>query len=131
MSLEGARRVDRAVRDDWETRMRVHDARVSSHDEMRIDGERRIAAWFRAGMLVLEAPVDLIGVYFPDLGLFRWWWSGKEPQLAPSRLDEAFAHAQQRTICARSSRDNTSSTEKTTPRCSVASRRISGTRPAS
>ena len=97
MSLdEGARRVDRAVRDDWETRMRVHDARVSSHDEMRIDGERRIAAWFRAGMLVLEAPADLIGVFTPDLGLFRWWWSGNEPKLLASRLDEAFAYAQQR-----------------------------------
>jgi hypothetical protein len=96
MSLEGAKKVDRAVRDDWESRMRGHDARVAGHDEVRIDEERQIGAWLRAGMLVLEAPAELIGTFFPELGLFRWWWSGKEHtlSLSPSRLDEAFAHAQ-------------------------------------
>src|SRR5512135_1012948 len=96
MTLEGARRVDRAVRDDWEARMRAHEARVAGHDEMRVDPDRNIAAWLRAGMLVLEAPVELVGTFFPSLGTFRWWWSGKEHhlQLAPARLDEAFAHAQ-------------------------------------
>ena len=96
MSLEGARRVDRAVRDDWDSRMRIHDARVAGHDEVRIDESRQIIAWLRAGMLVLEAPAELIGTFFTELGLFRWWWSGKETtlSLSPSRLDEAFAHAQ-------------------------------------
>ncbi len=96
MSLEGARRVFAAVRDDWNARMHAHDTRVSGHDDVRIDGERRIAAWLRVGMLMLEAPAELVGVFFPDLGLFRWWWSGKEHSitLAPSRLDDAFAHAQ-------------------------------------
>jgi hypothetical protein len=96
MSLEGARRVDRAVRDDWESRMRVHDARVAGSDDVRIDETRQIIAWLRAGMLVLEAPAELVGTFFPELGLFRWWWSGKEHTLSisPSRLDEAFAHAQ-------------------------------------
>jgi hypothetical protein len=96
MSLEAARRVDRAVRDDWDSRMRVHDARIAGHDEVRIDENRQFVAWLRAGMLVLEAPAELIGTYFPELGLFRWWWSGKEHTLSltPSRLDEAFAHAQ-------------------------------------
>jgi hypothetical protein len=96
MSLEGARRVDRAVRDDWESRMRGHDARVASHDEVRIDENRQIIAFLRAGMLMLEAPAELVGTWFPELGLFRWWWSGKEHTLSltPSRLDAAFAHAQ-------------------------------------
>jgi hypothetical protein len=96
MSLDAAKKVDRAVRDDWESRMRVHDARVAGHDEVRIDENRQIIAWLRAGMLVLEAPAELIGTFFPELGLFRWWWSGKEHTLSltPSRLDEAFAHAQ-------------------------------------
>jgi hypothetical protein len=88
--------VDRAVRDDWESRMRAHDARVASHDEVRIDENRQIIAFLRAGMLMLEAPAELVGTWFPELGLFRWWWSGKEHTLSltPSRLDEAFAHAQ-------------------------------------
>jgi len=96
MSIEGARRAFAAVRDDWEARMHAHDTRVAGHDEVRIDGERHIAAWLRVGMLVLEAPAELVGTFFPELGLFRWWWSGKENSiaLAPSRLDEAFAHAQ-------------------------------------
>jgi hypothetical protein len=96
MSLDAAKKVDRAVRDDWESRMRGHDARVAGHDEIRIDENRQIIAWLRAGMLVLEAPAELVGTFFPELGLFRWWWSGKETtlQLSPSRLDEAFAHAQ-------------------------------------
>ncbi len=76
--------------------MRGHEARVASHDEIRIDENRQIIAWLRAGMLVLEAPAELVGTWFPELGLFRWWWSGKETTLSltPSRLDEAFAHAQ-------------------------------------
>ena len=96
MSLEDARRVDRAVRDEWDSRMRVHDARISGHDELRVDEGRSIAAWLRAGMLMLEAPVELVGTFFPSIGAFRWWWSGKEQklQLAHARLDEAFAHAQ-------------------------------------
>jgi hypothetical protein len=96
MTLEGARRVFGAVKDDWDARMHAHDTRVSGYDDVRIDGERRIAAWMRVGMLVLEAPAELVGIFFPDLGLFRWWWSGKENSiaLAPSRLDEAFSHAQ-------------------------------------
>jgi len=96
MSLDGARKVDRAVRDDWESRMRHHDARVAGHDEVRIDENRQIIAWLRAGMLMLEAPAELVGTFFPELGLFRWWWSGKEHtlSLSPSRLDDSFAHAQ-------------------------------------
>jgi len=96
MSLEGAKKVDRAVRDDWESRMRGHDTRVAGHDEVRIDENRQIIAWLRAGMLMLEAPAELVGTFFPELGLFRWWWSGKEHTLSltPSRMDEAFAHAQ-------------------------------------
>ncbi len=96
MTMEGARRVYAAVGDDWETRMHAHDTRVSGYDEVRIDAERHIAAWMRVGMLMLEAPAEPVGVFFPELGLFRWWWSGKENSiaLAPSRLDEAFAHAQ-------------------------------------
>lgn len=76
--------------------MRVHDARVAGHDELRIDPARNIAAWLRAGMLMLEAPVELVGTFLPSIGVFRWWWSGKEHQLqlAPARLDEAFAYAQ-------------------------------------
>lgn len=96
MSVEGARRIFAAVKDDWDARMHAHDTRVSGHDDVHIDGERQIAAWLRVGMLMLEAPAELVGVFFKDLGLFRWWWSGKESSLtlAPSRLDEAFAHAQ-------------------------------------
>jgi len=96
MSLDAAKKVDRAVRDDWESRMKAHDARLAGHDEVRIDENRQIIAWLRAGMLVLEAPAELVGTFFPELGLFRWWWSGKEHtlSLSPSRLDEAFAHAQ-------------------------------------
>ncbi|HEX4517620.1 MAG TPA: hypothetical protein VH054_28955 [Polyangiaceae bacterium] len=84
------------MRDDWESRMRGHDARVASHDEVRIDENRQIIAFLRAGMLMLEAPAELVGTWFPELGLFRWWWSGKEHTLSltPSRLDAAFAHAQ-------------------------------------
>jgi hypothetical protein len=76
--------------------MRGHEARVAGHDEVRIDENRQIVAWLRAGMLMLEAPAELVGTFFPELGLFRWWWSGKEHtlSLSPSRLDEAFAHAQ-------------------------------------
>lgn len=96
MSLEAAKKVDRAVRDDWESRMRGHDARVTGSDEVRIDENRQIIAWLRAGMLMLEAPAELVGTFFPELGLFRWWWSGKEHtlSLSPSRLDESFAYAQ-------------------------------------
>lgn len=96
MTLEGARRVDHAIREDWDTRMRAHEARVSGYDEVRVEGERPTAAWRRVGMLMLEAPAELIGSFTPDLGLFRWWWAGKENSLniVPARLDQAFAQAQ-------------------------------------
>ncbi len=96
MSLEGARRVEKAISDDWHGRMLTHESRVSGHDDVRLDPERQIVAWLRVGMLMLEAPAELIGSFFPELGLFRWWWSGKENSIhiQPARLDEAFAHAQ-------------------------------------
>ena len=96
MTLEGARRVDHAVREDWDVRMRAHETRVAGYDEIRVEGERPTAAWRRVGMLMLEAPAELIGSYTPDLGLFRWWWAGKENSLniVPTRLDQAFAQAQ-------------------------------------
>jgi hypothetical protein len=94
--LEGARRVDRAGSADWDARAQAHESRIAGCDDMRIDHERQTAAWTRGGVLVLEAPAELIGVFFPELGLFRWWWSGKEHaiHLTPTRLDEAFAQAQ-------------------------------------
>ena len=100
MTLEGARRVDQAMAAEWAARMRAHEARVGGADEVRIDGDRQIAAFLRVGMLVLEAPVELVGSFTPDLGLFRWWWSGKENrlQLTPARLDQAFAYAQQHDV---------------------------------
>jgi len=97
MTLEGARRVDAMIQPEWAGRMRAHEARVAGTDEVRVDAERQIASWRRAGMLVLEAPAELVGSFTPDLGLFRWWWAGKENrlQLTPARLDQAFAYAQQ------------------------------------
>ncbi len=97
MALEGARRVDEAQRAEWDARMRAHEARVAGVDEVRVDAERQIASYRRVGMLVLEAPAELVGSFTPDLGLFRWWWAGKENrlQLVPARLDQAFAYAQQ------------------------------------
>jgi hypothetical protein len=96
MTLEGARRVDEAIRDEWNARMHAHESRVAGYDDVLVDGDRQLAVWKRLGMLMLEAPAELVGSYTPDLGLFRWWWSGKENrlQLVPSRLDAAFAHAQ-------------------------------------
>lgn len=80
--------------------MRAHESRVASADDVRIDAERRIVAFYRLGMLVLEAPAELVGSFLPELGLFRWWWAGKENrlQLAPARLDQAFAYAQQQDL---------------------------------
>jgi hypothetical protein len=97
MTLEGARRVDQAIREEWDTRMRAHETRVAGYDDLFLDPDRQLAVWRRAGMLVLETPAELIGSYAADLGLFRWWWSGKENalKLAPARLDRAFAHAQE------------------------------------
>lgn len=97
MTLEGARRVDETIHPEWAARMRAHDTRVAGADEVRIDAERQIAGFRRAGMLVLEAPAELVGSFTPDLGLFRWWWAGKENRLQvnPTRLDQAFAYAQQ------------------------------------
>jgi len=97
MTLEAARRIAEASRDEWDARMRAHDARVAQHDDVHVDPERQIAVWKRAGMLMLEAPAELVGSFTPDLGLFRWWWSGKEHRLSltTARLDQAFAHAQE------------------------------------
>src|SRR6202030_3957233 len=81
---------------DWDARMQAHEARIAGFDDVRVDAEQQVVAWRRAEMLLLEAPAEFVGVFFPELGLFRWWWSGKEHaiHLEPSRLDAAFAHAQ-------------------------------------
>ncbi len=96
MSVEAVRRIDQAVSDDWATRVHAHESRVAGCDGVRLDGERQVALWTREGKVVLDAHAELVGVFFPELGLFRWWWSGKEHaiHLTPTRLDEAFAHAQ-------------------------------------
>jgi len=100
MTLERVRAIDETIREDWASRMRTHASRIAGHDDERIDVSRQTAAWFKVGMLLLEAPMELIGTYFPELGLFRWWWSGKENTIAltPSRMDEAFAEAQREDI---------------------------------
>jgi hypothetical protein len=94
--VEGTRRIAQSISADWDALMQAHESRVAGYDAMHVDPVRQTATWTRAGTVVLEAPVELIGVFFPDLGLFRWWWSGKEHaiHLAPARLDEAFGHAQ-------------------------------------
>ncbi len=94
--MEAVRRIAQSISADWDGLVQAHESRIAGADDMRVDAERQTATWTRAGAVVLEAPAELIGVFFPDLGLFRWWWSGKEHaiHLTPSRLDEAYAHAQ-------------------------------------
>ena len=96
MTLERVRAIEDGIREEWGARMRTHASRVAGHDDERVDAKRQTAAWFRVGMLLLEAPIELVGTFFPELGLFRWWWSGKENTIAltPCRMDEAFAEAQ-------------------------------------
>jgi len=94
--VEGTRRIAQSISADWDALMQAHESRVAGYDAVHVDPERQTATWTRAGTVILEAPAELIGAFFPDLGLFRWWWSGKEHaiHLTPSRLDEAFGHAQ-------------------------------------
>jgi hypothetical protein len=100
MTLERVRAIDDQIRDEWGARMRTHASRIAGYDDERIDATRQTAAWFKVGMLLLEAPIELVGTFFPELGLFRWWWSGKENTIAftPCRMDEAFAEAQRTQI---------------------------------
>lgn len=96
MTLERVRAIDEQIREEWRGRIRTHATRIAGYDDERIDPARQTAAWFKVGMLLLEAPIELVGTYSPELGLFRWWWSGKENTIAftPCRMDEAFAEAQ-------------------------------------
>jgi len=100
MSVEAVTRIDQAISHDWDARLQSHESRVAGYDAVRIDAERQVAVWTRLGMPNIEAPTELVGVFFPELNLFRWWWSGKEHaiHLTPSRLDESFAHAQRNDV---------------------------------
>jgi hypothetical protein len=98
MSLDGVRRIDRTIAADWDARVQAHESRVSGWDGLRVDlgpeRDRGTVTWTLGGTPLLEAPAEVIGTFHPDLGLFRWWWAGNTAQIRPSRLDDAFAHAQ-------------------------------------
>lgn len=65
--------------------------RAHGHDEMRWDERAGVVTYLRNGAVLWQPRADKIGVWFDELGLFRWWWTGTKLHEAPrTRLDRAY-----------------------------------------
>lgn len=109
MPLRRVRIIDDGIRSDFIARQEEHASRVAGYDSYEIDPTACSATWHRGAEPLWEGRAELISRFFPELGLFRWWWSGQpeHAQLAANRMDEAFAEAQRSDLKALSTRQLT------------------------
>lgn len=59
-------------------------------DEVRPDAGRGLVSYLHQGAVLWQARVEKIADYQPELGIFRWWFHGFEPDLDRVRLGLAF-----------------------------------------
>jgi len=63
---------------------------IAPGDEPRLDQELRSLRFFRHGTIAFEARAELIGVFFHDVGVWRWWWMVERGRVTASPLDAVF-----------------------------------------
>ena len=109
MPLRRIRIIDDGIRSDFIARQEEHAGRVAGYDAYEIDPTASSASWSRGTEVLWEGRAELIARFFPELGLFRWWWAAQpeHAQLASNRMDEAFAEAQRSDLKALSTRQLT------------------------
>ncbi|MEI7891920.1 MAG: DUF6882 domain-containing protein [Myxococcales bacterium] len=73
-------------------------AHVAGHDEAKLDGPRGVVVYAAKGSILWEARIEVIGSLTPDLGMWRWWWSGRIGQRPKASMDLAFAEGQRHGI---------------------------------
>ncbi len=96
MQLDAARRLDDSIRSDFAHVQDTHSARIAGYDAEHLDPASHTARWSKGEVPLWEGVVELVARYSPDLGVFRWWWTMQVDALAQkSRLDRAYAEAQQ------------------------------------
>ncbi len=90
------RQLAEVFRADFEARQEAHAARIAGFDTASVDAGAGMASFKRGDRVLWEGHAELIGRFWGDLGLFRWWWSGKEHHVKTetSLMDLAFAEAQ-------------------------------------
>ena len=109
MPLRRIRIIDDGIRSDFIARQEEHASRVAGYDAYEIDPAASSASWVRGAERLWEGRAELISRFFPELGLFRWWWASQPEhmQMASNRMDEAFAEAQRSDLRALSTRQLT------------------------
>ena len=109
MPLRRIRIIDDGIRSDFIARQEEHASRVAGYDAYEIDPAASTASWTRGDEVLWEGRAELISRFFPELGLFRWWWAAhpEHMQMASNRMDEAFAEAQRSDLRALSTRQLT------------------------
>lgn len=63
---------------------------IAPGDEARLDQTAKVVRFLRNGSLVLEARAELVGIYFLDVGVWRWWWMVERGRVTASPLDAVF-----------------------------------------
>ena len=105
MPLRRVRIIDEGIRSDFIARQEEHAAKVALHDGFQFDAEAGIAKWTHGDDVLWEGAAELIGRYFPEFGLYRFWWAtDDELAMQTKRMNEAFAEAQRSDLRALQSR---------------------------
>lgn len=63
---------------------------IAPGDEARLDQTAKVVRFIRNGALVFEARAELVGIYFLDVGVWRWWWMVERGRVTASPLDAVF-----------------------------------------
>lgn len=104
MPLRRIRIIDEGIRAEFIARQEEHAARVALHDSFHFDAAAGTARWSRNDEPLWEGAAELIGRFYPEFGLLRWWWATEDVPGTGKRMDEAFAEAQRSDLKALSTR---------------------------
>ncbi len=103
-ALARVRIIDDGIRSEFIARQEEHAARVALHDAFQFDPAAGSARWSRNDEPLWDGIAELIGRWYPEFGLLRWWWAATEVAGSGKRMDEAFAEAQRSDLKALSTR---------------------------